>query len=88
MSVRNFGLGDGEGSSGLDNINFVDDGDYVCTLQTISHVVMEDQMRQIKGKSIDATRFARMGILNSMNEEDERELRKLKVIQYQKESAP
>jgi hypothetical protein len=72
---RNSVTGDGEGPSGFEILNFVEDRDFICTLQQKSHTVTDEQMRQIKKMSIDVARIARMNMLNFMDENSKNELR-------------
>jgi hypothetical protein len=51
--TRDLDSKDGEGSSGFESMNFVDDGEYICGLQQNPHVVMDEQMRRIKERSMD-----------------------------------
>jgi hypothetical protein len=76
------GLETSEDPSGPESLNFVEDLDYIYNIQQKTHSITSEQMRQIKQRSVDTARLARMEMLNSMDEEAKNKLRKEKYIQY------
>jgi hypothetical protein len=68
---KNFGTREDEGPSYFESLNLVE-GDFNCNLQQKSHT--DEQMRQIKERTIDTAKIARINMLNSMDENAKNEL--------------
>jgi len=66
--------------SGHENMNVVEYLDPKYIVPQITYTIIDEKMKKIKHKIFDVARLARLGILNSMEEESKKKLWKEKYL--------